>query len=79
MVNGKKFFGVYASADPTGENRAREYNNIASTGISADLARVPGTKITEEMINNASAQTGIDPIAIATILKMDSSYGTKGK
>ena len=79
MVNGKKFFGLYASADPTGENRAREYSNIASTGISADLARVPGTKITEEMIKNASAQTGIDPIAIATILKLDSSYGTKGK
>ena len=31
------------------------------------------------MIEAASQKTGIDPLMIATILKLDSSYGTAGK
>lgn len=78
-AGGEKFFGVYASGDPTGENRRKAYEAIAQTGIAADLAKFPNTKITEGMIEAASQKTGIDPIMIATILKLDSSYGTQGK
>lgn len=78
-LNGQKFFGVYATGDPTGQNRANEYAKIEKSGIDADLAKFPNTKITSEMINNSAAKFSIDPIMLATILKLDSSYGTAGK
>jgi hypothetical protein len=77
-MDGKKFFGVYASGDPTGANRRAAYEQVASTGISADIAKYAGSKITEDTINNSAAKYGVDPVMIATILKMDSSYGTQG-
>lgn len=79
VVNGKKFFGVYATGDPTGQNRANFYAQNQNLSIDQILAKYPKTKITSDMINNAAQQYGVDPYMIATIMATDSSMGTAGK
>lgn len=75
--NGQKFFGVYASGDPTGENRAKLYNTASDMGLEAFVNKYKGP-ITTEMIYNTAEKYGIDPLMVATILAADSSMGKFG-
>ena len=70
---------MYATGDMDGARHQQYYDQIAKTGIAADLAQFPNTKITEEMINNTAKKFNLDPIMVAATMKFDSSYGTAGK
>ena len=76
-LNGQKFFGVYATADMDGTDRANIYNKAENMGLDAFVNQYKGTKITPEMINIAAQKTGMDPLMIATVMAADSSMGTK--
>ena len=76
-LNGNKFFGVYATADMDGTDRANIYNKAENMGLEAFVNQYKGTKITPEMINIAAQKTGMDPLMIATVMAADSSMGTK--
>ena len=76
-LNGNKFFGVYATADMDGTDRANIYNKAENMGLDAFVNQYKGTKITPEMINIAAQKTGMDPLMIATVMAADSSMGTK--
>ena len=76
-LNGNKFFGVYATADMDGTDRANIYNKAENMGLDAFVYQYKGTKITPEMINIAAQKTGMDPLMIATVMAADSSMGTK--
>lgn len=76
-LNGNKFFGVYATADMDGTDRANIYNKAENMGLDSFVNQYKGTKITPEMINIAAQKTGMDPLMIATVMAADSSMGTK--
>jgi hypothetical protein len=76
-VNGKKFFGVYATGDMSGQNRANIYNQAQDQWLEAFVSKYKGTKITPEMIQSSADKLWVDPLMIATVMAADSSMGTK--
>lgn len=74
--NGTKFFGAYASGDPTGQNRANIYDNAQNMGLEAFISHYKGTTITPEMVTASASKFGVDPLMVATVLAADSSMGT---
>ena len=80
-IDWKKFFGVYATADPDGKQFASIYNKAAEQWLDAYMKsrQDRGSKITADMVNQAAIATGIDPITIAAKMAQDSWMGTQGK
>ena len=76
-LNGNKFFGVYATADMDGTDRANIYKKAENMGLDSFVSQYKGTQITPEMIQIAAQKTGMDPLMIATVMAADSSMGTK--
>lgn len=80
-IDWKKFFGVYATADPDGKQFASIYNKAAEQWLDAYMKSRQDrwSKITVDMVNQASIATGVDPITIAAKMAQDSWMGTQGK
>lgn len=76
-ADGTKFFGVYASGDPTGANRAAIYSSAEKMGLDTFVSRYKGP-VNADMIRASADKYGIDPLALATILAADSGMGSKG-
>ena len=57
-LNGNKFFGVYATADMDGTDRANIYNKAENMGLDAFVNQYKGTKITPEKIKKAVSSMG---------------------
>lgn len=74
---GKKFFGVYATGDMTGDQRAAIYKTAEKEGLDAFVSKYKGP-VTSAMISSSAQKYGIDPLALATILAADSGMGSKG-
>ena len=79
--NWQKFFGVYATGDPDGTQFASIYNKAQEQGLENYMAsrQARWSKITADMVNQASIATGIDPLIIAAKMAQDSWMGTQGK
>lgn len=78
----KKFFGLYATADPTGETFANTYYAQAEQmwlDSYMQKRQERGSAITADMVENAANKYNIDPLMIAAKMAQDSSMGTKGK
>ena len=80
-IDWKKFFGVYATGDPDGKQFASIYNKAAEQWLDAYMKSRQDrwSKITVDMVNQASIATGVDPITIAAKMAQDSWMGTQGK
>ncbi len=80
-IDWKKFFGVYATGDPDGTQFASIYDKAANMWLDAYMKsrQSRGSKITADMVNQASIATGVDPITIAAKMAQDSWMGTQGK
>lgn len=80
-IDWKKFFGVYATGDPDGQQFASIYNKAAEQWLDAYMKSRQDrwSKITVDMVNQASIATGVDPITIAAKMAQDSWMGTQGK
>lgn len=80
-IDWKKFFGVYATGDPDGTQFANIYNKAANMWLDAymQFRQWKWSKITADMVNQASIATGVDPITIAAKMAQDSWMGTQGK
>lgn len=80
-IDWKKFFGVYATGDPDGTQFASIYDKAANMWLDAymQFRQWKWSKITADMVNQASIATGVDPITIAAKMAQDSWMGTQGK
>jgi hypothetical protein len=76
-ADGTKFFGVYATADMDGSQRAAIYDTASAMGLDKFVSRYKGP-VTSQMVQASAEKYGIDPIALAVTLAADSGMGSKG-
>ena len=78
-LNWKKFFGLYATADPDWTQFISIYNTAKNDWLEWFISKYKGTSITADMVTQAGNQFGVDPLALAAKMAQDSSMGTKWK
>lgn len=77
-LNGKRFYGVYATGDSDGEKFAAQYSKAQSAGLNSFVGKFKGTPITPDMITSAAQKYTVDPYMVAVVMANDSSMGTRG-
>lgn len=78
QLDGKRFFGVYATGDKDGEKFAGQYEKAHSMGLDRFIGKFKGTPITPDMVRNSAHKYKVDPYMVAVVMANDSSMGTKG-